>query len=314
MAPPRIDEHRAESATVPRAVPDLRFPRTRVLRGCNGGVAWELWLRAPAPEFGGLIAGLWAGDGDSDFARHRLIPDGELWLMFNLGPPQRVIGTDAAGPGEVFRAGMIAGLHDGSVTFESLGRHPRVVSVRFLPFGALAFFGGLPLFDLSNRVLDLESVLGGKARAEPLRQRLIEAPDLGSALDLVEQWVTARVRAGPRAHPATRMAVDSLRMGRGAVRIEELACDPGVSSRYLNVLFQREVGLPAKGLVRVLRLGHALDLLDAGAANDLARLAQKCGYYDQSHLNRDFRSLLDLTPVEYVGRVFRAPGWREISG
>jgi AraC-like DNA-binding protein len=296
-----------------QAVRDSRCPRTRAIRGCTKGVAWELWLRAPMPEHAGLLAGLWAGDADSDSSRHRLIPDGEMWLMFNLGPPQRVNEVNGAGRGQIYRGAIIAGLQSTSLSFESVDRHPCVVTARFLPRGALAFFAGLPLQELAGHVYDLESVLGGRARVEPLRQRLMEAPDPGCALDLLEAWITDRIRTGPSAHPVTRIALNSLRSQRGVVRVEELARDPGVTPRYLNDLFRRQVGLSPKSLARVLRFNHALDLLDTGGAADLVRLAQACGYFDQSHLNRDFRDLLDLTPIEYVARVFRAPGWREIG-
>jgi AraC-like DNA-binding protein len=289
------------------------YPRTRALRGVSDGRAWELWLRTPLPEHAGLVAGLWAGDADSDFARHRLLASGELWLMFNLGPPQIVLDPDGARPSQVYHSGMIAGLQYSPLTFESIHRHPRVVTVRLLPRGALAFFGGLSLLDLANRVIDLESVLGGKAGVERLRQRMLEAVDLGGALDLLEQWVTDRMRTGPPAHAVTRLALDRLARQRGTVRVEALAADLGVSARYLNSLFQRQVGLSAKGLGRVLRFEHALDVLDARGMQDLVSLAQECGYYDQSHLNRDFRELAGLTPVEYVERVFLAPGWREIG-
>src|SRR6516225_4154728 len=79
--------------------------RTHVLRSGPDGVAWELWLRGPLPEHVGLVAGLWAGDADSAESRHRLIADGELWLMFNLGPPQRVVEMDGSttGVGAVYR-------------------------------------------------------------------------------------------------------------------------------------------------------------------------------------------------------------------
>jgi AraC-like DNA-binding protein len=295
------------------AARDRFHPRTRVLRGLSDGAGWELWLRTPLPEHAGLVAGLWAGDADSEFARHRLLPSGEMWLMFNLGPPQLVVEPDGTKPGQIHRAGMIAGLQYSPLTFESVLRHPRVVTVRLLPLGALAFFGGLPLLELANQVIDLESVLGGKAGVERLRQRLIEAPDLGAALDLLEDWLTARIRTGPSAHPVTRIALDRLGRQRGAVRVEALARDLGVSARYVNTLFQRQVGLSAKALGRLLRFEHALDVLDARGLQDLAFLAQECGYYDQSHLNRDFRELAGMTPGEYVERVFLAPGWREIG-
>src|SRR5580704_10888741 len=314
MSTPRVAETRPFNDDFARELCRPREKRTRVLCGGPETVAWELWLRTPLPEHAGLVAGLWAGDADTLESRHRLIPDGELWLMFNLGPAQRVVEVEGTGSGAVYRAAFVSGLHDRPVTYESVERHPRVVTVRLLPRGAQAFFGGLSLLELTNRVLDLESVLGRAAGVERLRQRLMETAGLDAALDLAEQWLTDRIRAGPRAHPLTRAGLEILRRSGGTARVEAVARTLGVSARYLNALFARQVGLPAKSLSRVLRFQRALDLLDLPGTPDFGRLALECGYYDQSHLNRDFRELVGLSPGEYVARVFRAPGWREIGG
>ena len=82
----------------------------------------------------------------------------------------------------------------------------------------------------------------------------------------------------------------------------------------MNDLFRRETGLPVKSLIRISRFERAQDLLIGYGDQNLAGIAQECGYYDQSHLNRDFRELADLTPREYLARVFVLPGWREIGG
>lgn len=277
---------------------DGPHPRTRVLRQ-RSGEAWELWLREPPPPLVGLVAGLWAGDGEASYARHRVLPNGELALMFNLGPPQRLVELGGSSCDRLQRTAFISGLQEGPCSFESVFRHPRVVCARLLPLGARAFLGGLPLLEVTNEVLDLESVLGSLAGVEPLRQRLVEAPDLGVALDLVEGWLVARLLVGPAAHPATRTAMDRLTTGRGDVRVGSLARELEVSSRHLNGLFRREVGMSAKRLARILRFGRALEHL-AGSRDDLASLAQACGYYDQAHLNRDFRDLAGLTPTEYL--------------
>jgi AraC-like DNA-binding protein len=313
MTSQRATETSAVSDDFASAAAHQDGSRTQVFRGRAESVAWELWLRSPLPEHTGLVAGLWAGDADTVESRHRLIPDGELWLMFNLGPPQRVVDVEGLAAGAVYRGAMICGLHDRPVAFESVERHPRVVTVRLLPRGARAVFGGLSLLELANRVFDLESVLGRAAEVERLRQRAMEAAGLGAALDLVEGWLTDRIRQGPKVHSLTRTALHILGEGRGTIRVEAVARNLGVSSRYLNSLFGRQVGLPAKSLSRVLRFQRALDLLDLPGTPDLGRLALECGYYDQSHLNRDFRELVDLTPGEYIARVFRAPGWREIG-
>jgi AraC-like DNA-binding protein len=286
--------------------------RTRVLRQGPGELAWELWLREPLPALAPYLIGLWAGDADAATASHRTLPDGELMLMFNLGPPQLVRYVD--GSVEVVRAAFVSGLQEQPLVYDSMVRHPRAVAVRFRPLGAWAFFGGLPLHELSNRVLDVHAVLGVRAGVEPLRQRLIEAPNLGIALDLLQDWVASRLFAGPRAHPMTRAAWAHMRATGGAIRVAALAQDLGISARHLNDLLQREVGLSTKGVARVLRFERAMACLASGETRDLVGVAAECGYYDQAHLNRDFRELAGLTPTEILARLSQAPGWREVSG
>lgn len=274
---------------------------------------WELWLRTPSRDLTGLVAGLWGGDSDSNFARHRLLPNAEFWLMFNLGPPQRLVETEAADGSPLLRTAFVGGLQESPLTFESVIRHPRAVAVRFRPLGACAFFGGLPLIELANKVFDLEALLGVGAGVERLRQRLIEAPHLGAALDQLEDWLLGRMLGARPPHPVTRAALHRLAADDGDLRVQGLARELGVSARYVNGLFHREVGLSVKGLHRILRFERALDELLATAGQDLSAVAHACGYYDQSHLNRDFRELAGMTPTQLLPRVFQAPGWREIQ-
>jgi AraC-like DNA-binding protein len=243
------------------------------------------------------------------------VPDGEIWIEFNLGVPQRVKGARGEPEGgELFGAALVTGLQEAPLAFESLHRHPRVVGARLCPSGAWAFFGGLPLEELAHQAIDLESALGSFAGVEPLRQRLLEASDLGDGLELLEQWLVGRLLAGPSPHPLTGAALERLGAGAGHLRVESLARTLGVSTRYLHRLFRREVGLPVKAFARVLRFQRALDRLVAARGRDLAALAADCGYYDQAHLNRDFRDLAGLPPTECLARFFQIEGWREIGG
>ncbi len=280
--------------------PDAPRLRTRVVREPPGESAWEMWVRTPPSALAGYVASLWAGDADAPYACHRVLPNGELMLMFNLGPPQRVVEGGGSARGAVHRTAWICGLQERPLAIESTIHHPRAVAVQLRPLGAWSVLAGLPLRDLANEMLDLESVLGRLGGVESLRQRLIEAPDLGIALDLVEEWLVARIAAGPSAHATTRAALARLARDGGEMRVAAIARELGVSSRYLNELFHREVGVPAKSLARIVRLGRALAELGAGRVDDLVGVALDCGYFDQSHLHRDFRDLTGLTPTEYV--------------
>lgn len=52
-------------------------------------------------------------------------------------------------------------------------------------------------------------------------------------------------------------------------------------------------------LARLIRFDRAVQRLQApGSA--LAEVAQDCGYYDQAHFNRDFRTFAGLSPTEFI--------------
>ncbi len=77
----------------------------------------------------------------------------------------------------------------------------------------------------------------------------------------------------------------------------ELTATLGCSGKHLAGRFREYVGLSAKAVARVTRFRRAAQLLGAGTPLD--ELAFECGYYDQSHLDRDFRDFAGATPTEY---------------
>lgn len=277
-------------------------PRTRVLRAAAGAPEgdWELWVREPARPLARFVAGLWAGAVEKPGARHRTLPNGELLLMLHLGPPQRLVEHSGAACDEVLRTGFLAGLRERPDTIESTHAHTRVAAARLRPLGAWALLGGLPLDSLTGQILDPEAVLGASGAFRQLHQRSLEARDMGAALDLLEAWLLARLGRARAPHAATLRASVLLEAPDEDLPVSVVAREAGVSTRRLNELFQREVGLPAKRIARILRFRRALGELAENRSLDLADLALACGYYDQSHLYRDFRELAGLTPRAYL--------------
>ena len=65
--------------------------------------------------------------------------------------------------------------------------------------------------------------------------------------------------------------------------------------------------MPPKLYARLLRFQAAVETLrSADDGLTFAELAATCGYYDQSHLYRDFRAFAGTTPTEFVAG--RLPG------
>ena len=94
---------------------------------------------------------------------------------------------------------------------------------------------------------------------------------------------------------------------RGAVPVAELAAETGWSPRHLNSVFRAETGLAPKAAARVFRFDHARHRIarTAVAGARFADLAADCGYYDQAHLAREFRSLAGCPPTQWLAEEFR---------
>jgi AraC-like DNA-binding protein len=97
-----------------------------------------------------------------------------------------------------------------------------------------------------------------------------------------------------------------LRTG-GQARIAGLAQESGWSARHLQGRLRTETGLTPKAAARVIRFDRArrLMLRRGPAGLVLADLAAECGYYDQAHLDRDFRGLAGSSPSQWLAEEFR---------
>jgi AraC-like DNA-binding protein len=279
-----------------------RYPRTRLVRVGNERPS-ELWQREPHPVLRGMVLELWAGLA-ADPCRHRVLPNGEVCVMFHLGPPQHLVERDGGHGHELLGTGFVAGLQQRPATYEAFEPMTRVVSARLSPLGAWLLLDNLPQDQLASRVLAVESVLAARSRVTELHQRMQDAPDLGASLAVFERWLASHAleaRATP--HAAVCAAVHLLSATRGAEPVSGIARQVGLSPRRLRELFLEAVGVSPKRLARLLRFRGTLDHLATKPADDLCELALDLGYYDQAHLNREFRDLARMTPRQYVEAV-----------
>ena len=84
------------------------------------------------------------------------------------------------------------------------------------------------------------------------------------------------------------------------MKVRDLARRVGLSQRRFIQLFTAEVGLTPKLYCRVRRFQRARELVRTTKEPDWAAVAVACGFFDQSHLIRDFREFTGLSPAAYV--------------
>jgi len=79
----------------------------------------------------------------------------------------------------------------------------------------------------------------------------------------------------------------------------------GYSERYCREKFKECYGISPKQYNDIIRFQNTLKALVFGWYDDLSTLAIECGYYDQSHLTRDFKRYTDESPGKYLERLMR---------
>lgn len=80
--------------------------------------------------------------------------------------------------------------------------------------------------------------------------------------------------------------------------LDDLSRATGTSKYHLVRSFHHQVGVAPSGYRRALRVAAAQRLLRRGWPP--GAVAAECGFYDQSHLNRHFKSAYGVTPSQYA--------------
>jgi len=76
----------------------------------------------------------------------------------------------------------------------------------------------------------------------------------------------------------------------------------GRSTRWVQRSFRHAVGLTPKMLLRIRRVQRAMRLASIHPTRTWSSIAADVGYFDQSHLVRDFRDIVGATPSAFAGR------------
>ncbi|GAA2162529.1 helix-turn-helix domain-containing protein [Actinomadura napierensis] len=227
-------------------------------------------------------------------SRMRTLPTRSAVVIVNLGPPMRL---EVPGPGAAAELrSFAAGMHDGHGAYSTPGGQ-HGVQLDLSPLGAYTLLG-VPMARITNAAVELPDLLGPAASA--LVERLAATPSWADRFDLLDAFLLRRLEIGPEPDPEVARAWRLLRGSDGAVGVLRLAEDVAYGRRHLTQRFTEQAGLPPKVMARVLRFQRAVELLSRHGLG-LADAAALSGYYDQAHLNREFRALSGCTPSELLG-------------
>ncbi len=97
-----------------------------------------------------------------------------------------------------------------------------------------------------------------------------------------------------------RQIADIIVQHRGMIKVCELEKLSGYSSRYINLIFDNELGFSAKQLCMSVKFQFLLNDLNCGTSHSFTNLSSEYKFYDQSHFIHEFKNCTGTTPSEYA--------------
>jgi AraC-like DNA-binding protein len=257
----------------------------------------------PGAPLAAFVDNLWLYEGyEGEHSNERILPTGTIELVINLRENELRI-YDAEQPNRCsrFSGAIVSGAY-GKGFVSDTEEEAFLIGVHFKPGGAFPFLG-LPAGDLADTHVDLETLWGQSAAK--LRERLCEASTAADRFQLVQQALISHLFRPMEHHYAVAAALEALDQ-RSDVTVRDVARNVGLSQRRFIQIFKAEVGMTPKLFSRVQRFQRARAIIHENEeAADWAGIAMNCGYFDQSHLIRDFLEFSGLGPAAYLGQYNR---------
>lgn len=225
-----------------------------------------------------------------------VFPSGCVEIIFNLGTGkwQTATGNNAYidNPsielwGQVIRP----------LPIRSIGKNT-MLGIRFYPHAAAYFLNDkVGLFN--DQVIDFNDLHGTAAGI--LYSQLLETASWNKRIELIEKFLLHKLSLSQNRFSKLGMVSNVMtEMCKADFfdNIANVASRYGITSRYLQKLFFQYTGLTPKLYSQIHRFQNSLRLITQNNSS-LTSIAYDCGYFDQSHFIREFKSFTGFTPSGY---------------
>lgn len=248
----------------------------------------SLRIFRPSPLLAPYITAIWDYDDlmGADNSALTILPDTATYLCFLYADLLTTAHKDRS---YTTRSGLA-----GFQSFRSdLGSFGKVsgVSARLTPWGLNVFCRGI-VRDCAERRVDCRDVFP-KYSIEKIEDNLSLKRTASERVQCVEHFLLSILNRDNE-DSLIQTACKELDKSNGNYPISKLARTLGLTERTLERRFQIHIGATPKKYARIVRLRNAL--FQRRILSNWADAACAAGYYDQSHMIRDFHELYGMSP------------------
>jgi AraC-like DNA-binding protein len=266
--------------------------------GCWTSASWIPDEGAPLFE---MVERVWYFDGATTQPKERIFPDGCAELILQLDDVYR----DGDSPALAhFPKICFNGLRSKPSVIVGPGRRCRVLGIRFTPVGGCMLLHST-IRDLRDVTVDFRECAGDAANE--LGERCASAAETSprdagqnaiSAIRAAVSWIWEHAVTEFEVDASVLVAVRAIRSARGSLPLDALGPDLRLTRSRLAHRFFDAFGVTPKRFARIVRFRNALSHL--GREESIAGAAAELGYYDQSHMYRDFEEFGGIAPGAFL--------------
>ena len=215
-------------------------------------------------------------------ANFKAVPDDSTDLVFGIGEHDV----------KVLLGGTVLKAKDWE--FED-GRY--YFGARFFP-GKYILPSGLTIQEVVNQDLEIDKNEYGAG----LTDALAEAGNVKKRAEILLKYLSENQKDQGKdsAHVLEEYLRQRIYATNGNISIQMLSRETGYSESYIRRIFKQIHGISPKEFERFIRFQTFLNAIHGAAGQvNSEELALNCGYYDQSHMLKDFRAFAGTTPEKY---------------
>jgi AraC-like DNA-binding protein len=224
----------------------------------------------------------WTGDDfEGKDKRYKISSDGCVDIIITLDKTNQSIYSEIVGV-------MTAYLES------SQQQTAQMFGIRFKPAGITAF-SHIPVEEFTDKRIELSLIerFFENSFYESLYQKL----STEEIIKHIDNYLTHNLF--PKYIPDKQIvrAIDLIDFSKGQLSPARVASDVCLCPRHFERKFKSAIGVSPKTYAKICRFKHTLHYLRNYPHQDLVSVAIACGYYDHTHLIRDFKTFSGKTPT-----------------